>query len=146
MMAVGLLRFGLDLREVRGLALLGDGGDLALTQRSFSRLVTEFLVRWRMLCEKRLAEDVAELAPLVVPIDCTVTPGAAATCRARHALTGVTLWAEQLEAENKPEVLRFLRTFRQVPGAPVLRIRDQSATFREALNEEFPGVPQQEDR
>ncbi|MGI0129941.1 MAG: hypothetical protein ACREEC_07315 [Thermoplasmata archaeon] len=145
MIAVGLLRFGLDLSEAKGLALLRDGCDLALTQSSFSRLSTEFLVRWRMLCEERLAAHVAELSPLVVQIDCTVTPGAAATCRARHALTGVTLWAEQLESENKPEVLRFLRTFRSIYGAPVLWIRDQSATFREALNEVFPGVPQQED-
>ncbi|MGI0068343.1 MAG: hypothetical protein ACREB9_08055, partial [Thermoplasmata archaeon] len=131
MIAVGLLRFGLDLPEEKGLALLRDGCDLALTQSSFSRLSTEFLVRWRMLCEERLAEHVADLSPLVVQIDCTVTPGAAATCRARHALTGVTLWADQLEAENKPEVLRFLRTFRSIYGAPVRWIRDQSATFRE---------------
>jgi hypothetical protein len=82
---------------------------------------------------------------LVIQIDCTTTPGAASTCRARHVLTGTTLWAEQLQAENKPEVVRFLRSFRAVYGTPVLWIRDQSATFREAPNEVFPGVPQQED-
>jgi hypothetical protein len=142
---VGLLRFALDLPEEKGLALLRDGCHLALTQSSFSRLSTEFLVRWRMLCEERLSAHATELTPLVVQIDGTTTPGTASTCRARHALTGVTLWAEQLEAENKPEVRRFLLRFREVYGRPVLWIRDQSATFREALNEVFPGVSQQED-
>lgn len=143
--AVGLLRFGLDLPEQSVVALLRDGWELPLTQCSVSRLSTEFLVRWRMLCEERLATHRDELAPLVVQIDCTTTPGAPSTCRARHALTGVTLWAEQLEAENKPEVLRFLRTFRAIYGIPLLWIRDQSATLREALDEVFEGVPQQED-
>ncbi|MGI0133205.1 MAG: RNA-guided endonuclease InsQ/TnpB family protein, partial [Thermoplasmata archaeon] len=77
---VAPIHFDLDLLEGRGLALLRDGGDLALTQSSFSRLSTEFLLLWRMLCEEGLAEHVAELVPLVVQIDCTVTRGAAATC------------------------------------------------------------------
>ena len=145
MIAVGLLRFGLDLSEAKALAFLQDGCDLALTQSSFSRLSTEFLVRWRIFCEERLPTLAADLVPLVVQIDCTTTPGAASTCRARHALTGVTLWADQLEAESKPEVLRFLRTFRAIYGVPVLWVRDQSTTLREALEEVFPGVPQQED-
>lgn len=145
MIAVGLLRFGLDLPEQKLLAFLEDGCGLPLAQSSISRLSTEFLVRWRMLCEERLSAHATELTPLVVQIDCTTTPGAASTCRARHALAGVTLGAEQLESENKGEVRRFLHRFRAVYGTPALWIRDQSATFREALNEVFPGVPQQED-
>jgi len=145
MIVVGLLRFGLDLPERKGLALLRDGCHLDLVQSSFSRLSTEFLVRWRMLCEERLPAHASELGPLVVQVDATMTPGSASTCRARHALTGATLWAEQLEVEDKEEVRRFVRAFRSKYGTPALWIRDQSTAIRGALNEEFPFVPQQED-
>lgn len=145
MIAVGLLRFGLDLSETKCLAFLKDGCGLELPQSSLSRLSTEFLVRWRMFCETELPKHRNELGPWVVQLDSTMTPGAPATCRVRHALTGVTVWAEQLESERKDEVVRFLRTFRAIYGISVLWIRDQSSTLREALNEVYPGVPQQED-
>ncbi len=143
--AVGLLRFGLDLSEARVGALLEDGWRLPLAQSTISRLSTEFLVRWRMLCEERLPPLLPRLGPLLLQIDGTVVPGAPVTFRARDARTGLTLWADQLEAESKAEVVRFLRAFRDRFGVPILVIRDLSPTLREAVAEVFPGVPQQED-
>ncbi|MGI0053675.1 MAG: hypothetical protein ACREC5_03795 [Thermoplasmata archaeon] len=64
----------------------------------------------------------------------------------RHALNGVTLWAEQVESENKEEVRSFLRRFRAVYGGPLRWMQDPPARSREAWNEEFPGVPPKEDQ
>ena len=145
LIAVGLLRFGLDLSEAKVGALLQDSRPLSLAQSTVSRLSTEFLVRWRMLCEERLPPLLPRLAPLLLQIDGTIVPGAPVTFRARDARTGLTLWADQLEAESKAEVVRLLRTFRDRFGVPILVIRDLGATLREAVEEVFPGVPQQED-
>ena len=145
MLTVGLLRFGLDLAEAKVVALLADGWNLPLAQSTVSRLSTEFLVRWRMLCEERLRPLLPGLAPVLLQIDGTVVHGGPVTFRARDARTGLTLWAEQLEVESKPEVIRFLRAFRERYGVPALLIRDLSATLREAAAEVFPEVPQQED-
>ncbi|MGA9840313.1 MAG: hypothetical protein WBS16_07790 [Thermoplasmata archaeon] len=98
-----------------------------------------------MLCEERLGPLLPGLVPLLLQIDGTVVHGGPVTFRARDARTGLTLWAEQLEAESKPEVVRFLRAFRGRYGVPVLILRDLSATLREASAEVFPEVPQQED-
>lgn len=67
------------------------------------------------------------------------------TFRAREARLGATLWAEQLEAESREEVVRFLRIVKERYGTPTLLIRDLSPTIREAAMEVFPTVPQQED-
>ncbi len=145
MITVGLLRFGLDLPEQRVATVLEDGWGLPIAQSTVSRLSTEFLVRWRMLSEERLPPWVASLGPWVVQIDGTVVVGSPVTFRAREARTGATLWAEQLEAESKPEVVRFLRALRGRFGAPALLLRDLSATLREAAAEVYPEVPQGED-
>ncbi|MDG7005351.1 MAG: hypothetical protein JRM86_00265, partial [Nitrososphaerota archaeon] len=145
MIAATLLRFALDLPERKVLALLEDGWGVPLAQSTLSRLTTEGLVRWQMLVEERLPRLTGELAPLLLQIDGTVTPGAPVTFRARHALTGATLWAMQLEVESRPEVVRFLRAFQARYGNPLLVLRDLSPTLREAVAEVFPGVPQQED-
>ncbi|EQD29526.1 hypothetical protein B1B_18727, partial [mine drainage metagenome] len=146
MIAVGLLRFGLDLPEAKVAALLAVGWNVPLPQSSVSRLSTEFLVRWRMLCEARLPPLVAGGGrPIVLQIDGTVVPGAPVTFRAREARTGATLWAEQLEAESHVEVVRFLRIVKARYGTPILLIRDLSPTLRDAVSEVFPEVPQQED-
>lgn len=139
------MRFALDLPERKVAGLLADGWHLSMAQSTVSRLSIEFLVRWRMLCEERLRPLLAGLAPLLLQIDGTVVHGGPVTFRARDARTGLTLWAEQLEVESKPEVVRFLRTFRDRFGVPALIIRDLSATLREAATEVFPEVPQQED-
>lgn len=145
MIAVGLLRFGLDLPEAKVAALLAVGWNVPLPQSSISRLSIEFLVRWRMLCEERLPPLLAGRAPLLLQVDGTVVPGAPVTFRAREARTGATLWAEQLEAESREEVVRFLRIVKERYGTPTLLIRDLSPTIREAAIEVFPTVPQQED-
>ena len=105
MIAVGLLRFGLDLPEQRVAAVLEDGWGLPIAQSTVSRLSTEFLVRWRMLGEERLPPWVASLSPWVVQIDGTVVVGSPVTFRVREARTGATLWAEQTEVESKSEVV-----------------------------------------
>lgn len=136
--AVGLLRFGLDLPEHRVAAVLEDGWGRPLAQSTISRLSTEFLVRWWMLCEERLP-------PWVAQIDGTVVVGSPVTFRTREARTGAPLGAEQLEAESQLEVVRFLRAFRARFGLPTLLLRDLSATLRGAAAEVYPEVPQGED-
>jgi hypothetical protein len=89
--AVGLLRFGLDLPEAKVSALLAVGLNLPLPQSSISRLSTEFPVRWRMLCEERLPPLLSGHAPPPLQVDRTVVPGAPVTFRAREARTGATL-------------------------------------------------------
>lgn len=145
MIAATLLRFALDLPERKVLALLEDGWGVPLAQSTLSRLTIEGLVRWQMLVEERLPRLAGELAPLLLQIDGTMTPGAPVTFRARHAITGATLWAMQLEVESKSEVVRFLHAFQARYGNPTLVVRDLSPTLREAVSEVFPGVPQQED-
>ena len=145
MLAVGLLRFGLNLPEKNVMALLGDGWSIPLSQPSISRLSTEFLVRWGMLCEERIPPLLPTLQPLVIQIDGTVVENGPVTFRARDARTGLTLLAEQLEVESHTEVVRFLRDFKTRYGNPVEIVRDGSPTLREAVAEVFPGVPQQED-
>lgn len=144
-LAVGLLRFAFDLPERKIAGLLADGWHLPMAQSTVSRLSIEFLVRWRMLGEERLRPLLAGLAPRLLPIDGTVVHGGPVTSRARDARTDLTLWAEQLEIESKPEVVRFLRTFRGRFGVPALIVRDLSVARREAVTEVFPEVPQQED-
>ena len=112
MIAVGLLRFGLDLPEQHVAPVLEDGWGLPIAQSTVSRLSTELLVRLRMLGEERLPPWVASLGPWVVQIDGTVVVGSPVTFRARETRTGATLWAEELEAESKPEVVRFLQALR----------------------------------
>lgn len=145
MIAATLLRFALDLPGRKVLALLEDGWGVPLAQSNLSRLTTEGLVRWQTLAEERLPGLTWELAPLLLQVDGTVTPGDPVTFRARHALTGATLWAMQLEGESKNEVVRFLRAFRERYGTPLLVIRDLSQTLREAVAEAFPDVRHQED-
>lgn len=66
MIAVGLLRFGLDFPEAKVAALLAVGWNVPLPQSSISHLSTEFLVRWRMLREERGQPLLAGRAPLLL--------------------------------------------------------------------------------
>jgi len=146
-MAAGLLRFGLNLPEESGKALLGDGWGIFLSLSDISRLSVEFLVRWRMFCEKALPAhppDPKE-CPLVVQVDGMVVEGGPVTCRFRHAILGVTLWAEQIEVESEPQVTPVLRTFEKHYGPPVHMLRDGSLAYRKAMKKVFPGVSQGED-
>ncbi|EQD77235.1 hypothetical protein B1B_01174 [mine drainage metagenome] len=145
LLATGILRFGLDLPEKNVRALLAQGWGIPLSLSDVSRLSTEFLVRWRMFCEEALPTHASEMGPLVVQIDGTVVENGPVTCRFRHALTGVTLWAEQIEAESAPEIARALRTFQARYGVPLHLLRDGSPAFRKAMEEVFPGVSQGED-
>jgi hypothetical protein len=145
MIAVGLLRFGLDLPELKVQALLADGWGVRLVLSDISRLSVEFLVRWRMFCEEALPRHREELGPLVVQVDGTVVGGGPTTGRARHALTGAMLWAEQMEAENDKEADRFLTALRARFENPALLLRDGSPTWKGAMARIFPEVPQGED-
>ena len=84
--AVGVVRFGLDLPEQKVQALFEDGCGLPLVQSTISRLSVEFLVRWRMLCEERLPLTARALGGLVVQFDGTGEPsgGKCVTDRAHH--------------------------------------------------------------
>jgi hypothetical protein len=145
MIAVGLLRFGLNHPDKNVQALLQDGWPVPLSQPTVSRLSTEFLVRWQMFCEQRLLSLRPQLAPLVIQIDGTVVENGPVTFRAREARTGLTLWAEQIEVEGKEQVVAFLHHFKNRYGDPVMVLRDGSPTLREAITKVFPHALQQED-
>ena len=145
LLAVGLLRFALDLPETRVQALLADGWGLSLSQSTISRLSIECLVRWRMLMEAFLPPRVTDLGPLILQIDGTKVAGGPTTFRAREARKGPTLWAEQLVEEEGGEVARFLRDYRDHYGPPALILRDQNKALKKAVTEVFPEVPQGED-
>jgi hypothetical protein len=147
MIAVGLARFGLDLPEQKVQALFEDGCALPLVQSTLSRLSVEFLVRWRMLCERRLPTAVEALHGLVVQFDGTGDPrgGGRVTYRAREARHGLTLWADPIESESDKEVTRFASTFKERYGVPLLGLRDQGTAAKAALEAVFPGVPVGED-
>ncbi len=145
LLAVGLLRFALDLPEARVQALLADGWQLPLSQSTVSRLSIEFLLRWKMLMEVLLPSWTPGLGPIILQMDGTRVAGGPTTFRAREALKGPTLWAEQLTEESIEEVVRFLEAYRDHYGTPALILRDQSGALKKAVSTVFPGVPQGED-
>lgn len=145
MIATGILRFGLDLPEKNVRALLADGWGVPLSFSDVSRLSVEFLVRWRMFVEEALPAHLKELGPLVVQVDGTVVEAGPVTCRFRHALTGATLWAEQIEAESETAVTPVFQRFTSRYGTPVQWLRDGSPTYRKVMEVVTPGVPQGED-
>ena len=145
MMAAGILRFGLNLPEKNVAALLEQGWGVPLSLSDISRLSVEFLVRWRMFCEGALPAHLGEGGPLVVQVDGTVVENGPVTSRFRHALTGATLWAQQIEAESELHITPVLRTFKARYGNPVHLLRDGSPAYRKTMAEVFPGVSQGED-
>jgi hypothetical protein len=144
MMAVGLLRYGLDEAEWKARAFLSGCG-LPISFASTSRLGTEFLVRWQMFAEERLRHLGYKLRPYVLQIDGTSEHGGRVTLRAREARTGVTLLARQAVSESTPEAIRFLLDVKIRYGDPVLVVRDGSEALTRAATVTFPGVPQQLD-
>jgi hypothetical protein len=144
-MVTGLLRFGLNLPEKNVKALLEEGWGVPLSLSDVSRLSVEFLVRWRMFCEEALPAHLTKDCPLVVQVDGTVVEGGPVTCRFRHALTGATLWAQQIEAESEPQITPVLRKFRTHYGTPVHLLRDGSPAYRKAMRKVFPKARQGED-
>ena len=144
-MTAGILRFGLNLPEKNVGALLEEGWGIPLSLSDISRLSVEFLVRWRIFCEQAIPAHLTENDSLVVQVDGTVVENGPVTSRFRHAITGATLWAEQIEAESEPQITPVLRTFKEHYGAPVHLLRDGSAAYRKAMEKVFPGVSQGED-
>lgn len=145
MMVAGILRFGLNLPEKNVGALLQEGWGVPLSLSDISRLSVEFLVRWRMFCEEAIPAHLTGKDPLVVQVDGTVVENGPVTSRFRHAITGATLWAEQIEAESEAQIAPVLRTFKARYGTPVHLLRDGSPAYRKAMAEVFPGVTQGED-
>lgn len=144
MIVVGLMRYGLDFERREVVAFL-KGHGTPLSEAAVSYLAVEFLVRWQMFCEERLASLAPRLAPIVLQIDGTVEANGPVTFRAREARTGITLAAEQLVVESLGEVVGFLERYRERFGAPAVIVRDLSATLKGASEQVFPGVPQQVD-
>ena len=144
-MAAGILSFGLNLPEKNVGALLWEGWGVPLSLSDISRLSVEFLVRWRMFCEEAIPAHLTDEDPLVVQVDGTVVENGPVTVRFRHALTGATLWAEQIEAESEPQIAPVLRTFKARYGTLVNLLRDGSPAYRKAMEEVFPGVSEGED-
>ncbi len=144
MMAVGLLRYGLDQPERVTRAFL-HGCGLPLSYASISRLGTEFLVRWQLFAEERLLHLGWKLRPYVLQVDGTSEHGGATTLRAREARTGVTLLARQAVSENTADAVRFLLEVKLRYGDPVLVVRDGGEALKQAATAVFRHVPQQLD-
>lgn len=141
--AVGLLRFGLDLRLKQTRAILAKHG-IHLSLACLSNLGDEFLIRWSLFVEDtRPAWAPRLMEGFALMLDATHVNGGPATMRALDATRGVTIHAACIPSENEEDVVAFLETVKALVGVPWIILRDMSPAIKAACLRVFPGVPQQ---